>query len=222
MPSSTAEDYLKIILQKTTDADTLVSVGEVAQGVHVVPGTATTMVKSLAEQGLIEYRPRQGVRLTEKGRKEALAVVRRHRLVEAFLVNVLKMSWSEVHEEAERLEHALSDKVLDRIDSLLGHPKADPHGDPIPSAHGKMDTRQFRSLADCREGADLRLVRISDQSESFLRFAESEGLVPGALCRLASLSPAAGTLELKFRAGRRLTLSLEKARKLLVETEARG
>lgn len=217
MPSSTAEDYLKIILQKTTGAGDLVAVGDIAQGVRVVPGTATTMVKSLAEQGLLEYLPRQGVRLTEKGRKEALAVVRRHRLVEAFLVGVLKMSWSEVHEEAERLEHALSDKVLDRIDSLLGHPKADPHGDPIPNAHGKMDTHLSLSLADCSEGSEVRLVRIADQSSDFLRFAEREGLVPGAVFRVASVSPSAGTLELKFRSGRRLALSLEKARKLLFD-----
>lgn len=217
MPSSTAEDYLKIILQKTTDTDALVLVGEIAEGVRVVPGTATTMVKSLADQGLLEYLPRQGVRLTEKGRKEALAVVRRHRLVEAFLVKVLKMSWSEVHEEAERLEHALSDKVLERIDALLGHPKSDPHGDPIPSAQGKMDLHLPPCLADCRPGDDVRLARIADQSPEFLRFAEEEGVVPGVACRVASVSTTAGTLELKFRSGRKLTLSLEKAKKVLVE-----
>src|SRR6185295_18995173 len=111
--------------------------GGLATALAVVPGTATTMVKSLADGGLVDHRPRYGVKLTTEGRRVALNVLRKHRLVETFLVNVLKMDWAKVHPEAEKLEHAISDEVLDRLDALLGHPTVDPHGDPIPSRQGK-------------------------------------------------------------------------------------
>src|SRR6476620_7329433 len=107
--------------------------GRLAAAMGVVPGTATTMVKTLADSGLVTYEPRSGTRLTAGGEKLALHVLRRHRLVEPFLVKTLGLDWSEVHEEAEELEHAISDKVLHRIDQLLGHPTTDPHGDPIPT-----------------------------------------------------------------------------------------
>ena len=112
--------------------------GKLATAMGVVPGTATTMMEALADSGLVAYEPRGGVRLTRGGaRVLALHVLRRHRLVELFLVQVLGMDWSEVHPEAEELEHAISDKVLERIDTLLGHPSVDPHGDPIPPPRGR-------------------------------------------------------------------------------------
>ncbi len=135
MASIAVEDYLKHILLLANDSPELVPMGALASSLEVVPGTVTTMVKSLAAEGLVEHEPRAGVRLTESGRRMALGVIRRHRLVETFLVNVLKMDWSDVHSEAEQLEHAVSEDVLDRLDALLGHPATDPHGDPIPSRH---------------------------------------------------------------------------------------
>lgn len=216
MPSSTAEDYLKIILQKSVDEQTLVPMGEIATGMGVVPGTATTMIKSLAERGFLEHVPRQGVRLTETGRRAALNVLRKHRLVESFLVTVLKMDWAEVHEEAERLEHALSDRVLTRIDALLGHPKFDPHGDPIPCAEGSLDDRVYQSLATCPQNKVLRLVRIADQSTAFLQFAERAGLVPGESICVTEAEPTAGTITVRFKAGQTVTLGLEQARNVLV------
>src|SRR5215471_9542710 len=135
MPSSTVENYLKqIYLEQQSAQGELVSMGRLASVMNVVPGTATSMVKALADSGLVEYEPRSGARLTRGGQQLALHVLRRHRLVELFLVKVLGLDWSEVHEEAEELEHAISDKVLERIDQFLGHPSADPHGDPIPTA----------------------------------------------------------------------------------------
>src|SRR5438477_4591329 len=138
MASITVENYLKqLYLEQQNSSEELVPMGKLATQMGVVPGTATSMVKALADSGLVDYEPRSGARLTRGGQQLALHVLRRHRLVELFLVKVLGLDWSEVHAEAEELEHAVSDKVLERIDSLLGHPSVDPHGDPIPPAKGR-------------------------------------------------------------------------------------
>ncbi|SDS53799.1 metal-dependent transcriptional regulator [Opitutus sp. GAS368] len=217
MPTSTVEDYLKQILLLAKDGDELVPMGGIAEGLHVVPGTVTTMVKSLAGQELVEHHPHQGVRLTSKGRKLALNVLRKHRLVETFLVTTLKMDWTEVHVEAERLEHALSERVLERIDALLGHPKVDPHGDPIPSAQGKLDTRAYGTLATCAVQAPLRLVRITDQSAEFLQFADRQRLVPDALLTVTARTEAAGIVTVRLKSGKSMTLGFEQAGKILIE-----
>src|SRR5580765_6417701 len=133
VPSVTVENYLKqLYLSQQEEPERLVAMGKLAGAMGVVPGTATTMVKALADSGLVSYEPRGGVRLTRAGEQLALHVLRRHRLIELFLVKFLDLDWSEVHAEAEELEHAVSDKVLEKIDALLGHPVVDPHGDPIP------------------------------------------------------------------------------------------
>src|SRR5215212_9707318 len=141
LPSSTVENYLKAIYQGQSALphdQRLVSMGHVAAALGVTPGTATTMVKALAESGLAEYEPYSGVRLSASGEKLAGLVLRRHRLVELFLVNVMGMSWAEVHDEAEHLEHVVSERLIDRIDEMLGRPTHDPHGDPIPNPDGAM------------------------------------------------------------------------------------
>ncbi len=217
MASSTVENYLKHILLLAEGSSDLVSMGALAESIAVVPGTATTMVKALANDGLVEHQPRQGVRLTESGRQLALGVIRRHRLVETFLVNVLKMDWAAVHEEAERLEHAISDDVLDRLAALLGHPTTDPHGDPIPSAEGKLRAQVYPTLATCLVAKSLRVVRIADQSAEFLQFAEENGLLPGATVRVADRNLAAGLVTLKKSGSRAPALSLGAAGKILVE-----
>src|SRR5437016_11098821 len=152
LPSSTVENYLKAIYQgqATLPAGSrLVSMGFVATALGVTPGTATTMVKALAESGLAEYEPYSGVRLTAAGEKLAALVLRRHRLVELFLVQVMGMSWDEVHDEAEQLEHVVSDRLIERIDAMLGRPTHDPHGDPIPDPHGAIAHRHLDSLLTC-------------------------------------------------------------------------
>ncbi len=217
MATSTVEDYLKHILLLSERDGALVSMGALAEALEVVPGTVTTMVKALAHEGLTEHRPRAGVRLTTKGRRLALNVLRKHRLVETFLVNVLKMDWASVHSEAEQLEHAISDLVLDRLDALLGHPVSDPHGDPIPTRNGRLDSQVHATLATCVTGRRLRVVRITDQSAEFLQFAERNRFQPGTAVRVADRNLAAGLITVRQSGTRSLALSLIAAGKILVE-----
>lgn len=216
MATSTVEDYLKVILLRSGEADALVPMGEVAVGLGVVPGTATTMIKTLAERGLIEHTPRQGVRLTLEGRREATAVLRRHRLIETFLVSVLKMDWSEVHVEAERLEHAVSERVLERIDALLSYPRNDPHGDPIPDAAGQFPSRKTATLMKAPLGVELNIVRILDQSPGFLQFAEAAGLIPEVRLTVFERNETAGVVSVDIRGRQRLTLGVAQAQLIQV------
>ena len=219
MATIAVENYLKHVLLLSDGSTDLVSMGALAGALQVVPGTATTMVKALADEGLVEHQPRHGVRLTGEGRRLALNVLRKHRLVETFLVNVLKMDWSKVHEEAEQLEHAISDEVLDRLDALLGHPETDPHGDPIPSRQGKMSSQVYATLATCLAHRAVRIVRVTEQSAEFLQFAEQNGLQPGTSLRVTDRNLTAGLVTLKKNSNRPISLSLVAAAKILVEPE---
>ena len=129
--------------------------GNIAAALGVLPGTVTSMLKTLDESNLATYTPYEGVRLTAAGRALALRVLRRHRLIEQFLSQTLNLTWDEVHEEAEHMEHAVSDALVDRIDAYLGHPTTDPHGDPIPQADGTIAAAADRSLAECAPGNDF-------------------------------------------------------------------
>lgn len=182
MPTSTVEDYLKAILleEQHLDDGQLVTMGQVAAALDLAPGTVTAMIKTLGRRGLVSYEPYSGVRLSEEGRREATHVLRRHRLIELFLVEILDLDWSEVHDEAERLEHAMSDKLIERIDALLDHPTVDPHGDPIPGPSGDLRRLDVVGLADAPLGTEVAVARVSDQEEDFLRFVERHGLRPGA------------------------------------------
>jgi DtxR family Mn-dependent transcriptional regulator len=218
MITSTVENYLKkLYLQQIEGSDELVPMGRLAAIMGVVPGTATSMVKTLADAGLVAYEPRGGVRLTAGGEKLALHVLRRHRLVELFLVKVLGLDWSEVHAEAEELEHAISDKVLEKIDQLLGHPSADPHGDPIPSAAGDVLDPRHQSLADCETDRPLRITRVIDQDPPFLRFVERSGLTPGVAVRVQKRNAHADAVEVHLDGRDSVTLGTAAAGKILVE-----
>src|ERR1043165_7277337 len=152
LPSSTVENYLKAIYQGQTALavdQRLVPMGQVASSLGVTPGTATTMVKALAESGLAEYEPYTGVRLSDAGERLAGLVLRRHGLVELFLVQVMGMRWDEVHDDAEQLEHVVSERLIERIDEMLGRPTADPHGDPIPNPDGAIAARHLDNLLTC-------------------------------------------------------------------------
>jgi len=221
LPSSTVENYLKAIYQGQTSLprdQRLVPMGQVASALGVTPGTATTMVKALSESGLAEYEPYSGVRLTAAGEKLAGLVLRRHRLVEAFLVQVMGMSWAEVHEDAEQLEHVVSDRLIDRIDQMLGRPTHDPHGDPIPTPDGELTARHLDSLLTCPLGTPLKVTRISDQDPAFLRFIESNDLKPGEPVEVESRDDVADSVMLKQR-DRRITIGTRAASKLLVELD---
>src|SRR3954469_5826184 len=163
LPSSTVENYLKAIHHGQSalpKGQRLLPMGQVATALSVTPGTATTMVKALAESGLVEYEPYTGVRLTKAGDKLAALVLRRHRLVELFLVQVMGMAWDEVHDEAEQLEHVVSERLIERIDAMLGRPTHDPHGDPIPTPEGRIAAGHFDNLLTCPIAEPLRVVRI--------------------------------------------------------------
>jgi DtxR family Mn-dependent transcriptional regulator len=195
--------------------------GRLASLMGVVPGTATSMVKALADSGLVTYEPRGGVKLTTGGEQLALHVLRRHRLVELFLVKVLGLDWSEVHDEAEELEHAISDKVLERIDALLGRPAADPHGDPIPTAKGKLAQSSLQSLAHIPAGQSVRIARIADQDPPFLQFVERCGLTPGVIARVERREPAADAVHVRPHGKPIVTLGSAASAKILCEVNMR-
>lgn len=217
MATSTVEDYVKrIYLEQQEIGDEPVPMGRVAATLGVVPGTTTTMMKALDDAGLVKYEPRVGVRLTTAGENLALHILRRHRLIELFLVRILGMDWSEIHNEAEQLEHAISDQVLEKIDALLGHPAADPHGDPIPTAEGALDQPKLDSLCDCPLHQSVCIARIADQSPEFLHFIDQNGLKPGVELLLKERDPAADAITVRISTGRRITLGARAAEKILV------
>jgi DtxR family Mn-dependent transcriptional regulator len=173
------------------------------------------MLKTLADGGLATYKPYEGVRLTAAGRALALRVLRRHRLIEQFLSQTLSLSWDEVHEEAEHMEHAVSDALVDRIDAYLGHPTTDPHGDPIPQADGTVAPAADRSLSECAEGERFRVARVIDQSPEFLRYLTETGLEIGTQGSLIENQPAHERVTIRLGDTNR-TLSREAAAKLMV------
>ena len=217
LPSQTVENYLKtIFLAQTADpgSDDLVPMGQIAAALGVVPGTATTMMKALAESGLVRYEPYMGVRLTPAGEKLAGLVLRRHRLIELFLVKVLNMSWAEVHDEAERLEHAVSESLIDRIDEMLGRPAVDPHGDPIPSAEGRVPRLDHVDLLSAPLHASMVVTRVIDQDPEFLRFVEQKRLMPGQAVVVEQRDTVSDSVRLVV-AGEPITIGSRAASKVL-------
>lgn len=220
LPSSTVENYLKAIHLGATrlqEGQRLLAMGQLASALGVAPGTATTMVKTLAESGLVEYEPYAGVALTPAGEKLAALVVRRHRLIELFLVQVLGFGWDEVHDEAEQLEHVVSDRLIQRIDEMLGHPEADPHGDPIPDADGAFRPQSVQSLMTCPLDTPVTVTRIIDQDRAFLRFIESHDLKPGQWIRVEARDAASDSVRLRGKDEQAITIGARAASKLLVE-----
>lgn len=175
--SSSVQNYLKTIwnLQEWSDAPVTASV--IAEKMGLRLSTVSDGVRRLTGQGLLEHAPYGSVKLTDAGRSHAMAMVRRHRLIEAFLVQVLKYSWDEVHDEAEVLEHAVSDLMIDRIDAFLEYPPRDPHGDPIPSAEGVIDLPRAEPLSGTLAGERVRVERISDADAAMLQYFAGQGIV---------------------------------------------
>lgn len=218
MPSLTIENYVKAIFTLSAADGKAAATGAIADALEVSPGSVTSMLKSLAEAGLVEYVPYEGAKLTAQGRTLALRVVRRHRLIELFLVQTLGFSWDEVHDEAEHLEHAVSDTLIDRMDAFLGHPASDPHGDPIPKADGTIDLRDGRQLCDVAAGSRFRLVRVRDQSADFLRYLSDSGLHVGSRGSVSAANAETATITLLIE-GHLISLARGTAEKLLVECE---
>lgn len=219
MPTSTVEDYLKhILLAEQEHPGERVSTGQIASRLALSPGTVTAMLKALADGGLLDYEPYGGVRLTSAGRQLATHVLRRHRLLELFLVEVLGLDWSEVHAEAEQLEHAVSDRLIARMDEMLGNPTVDPHGDPIPTSTGDIAPTQQANLLSCPLQLRLQVTRVQDQSTDFLQLVDRRGLRPGQVVRVLGRDEAADTVQLEVAGGDQLSLGFRAASKILVES----
>jgi DtxR family transcriptional regulator, Mn-dependent transcriptional regulator len=218
--SLTVENYVKAIYQIAAQQKEPAATGQVAAALGVLPGTVTSMLKTLSESSLATYMPYEGVSLTPAGNALALRVLRRHRLIELFLSRTLDLNWDEVHEEAEHMEHAVSDSLVDRIERYLGFPEVDPHGDPIPRADGSFAQSEsgYRHLAACREGERFRLMRVADQSPEFLRYLSSTGLPLGVEGRIVSNRSEAGVVSVNVE-GHVTSLGHEAARKILVEVK---
>ena len=219
MPSATVENYVKKILVLSLEtSEGQVGMGEIAKGLEVAAGTATSMIKTLEREKLVRYKSRQGVTLTAKGRKLGMDMLRRHRLVETFLVETLGLDWTEIHQEAEELEHSISEKVLDRLDKFLGRPEFDPHGDPIPTKDGKFAERRIRNLLECQSKQPCTIKLLTDQSTDFLNFARRKGLVPGTAVEVTNRDLISDAVELRVGKGKPFTLGSKAAKKILVSS----
>jgi DtxR family Mn-dependent transcriptional regulator len=192
--SAVAQDYLKVIWNAQEWSLDKVSTKMLAEKLGVSASTASESIRRLAEQGLVDHEKYGAVTLTESGRRAALAMVRRHRLLEAFLVKELGYSWDEVHDEAEVLEHAVSDRLVARIDAKLGFPQRDPHGDPIPGSDGQVPTPPARQLWSCVDGETGVVARISDKDPEMLRYFDSIGINLDSRLRVLTRREFAGMI----------------------------
>ena len=175
MPSISAENYLKNIYELESGRKK-VTTSRLASKLKISPASVTDMVKKLSEKGFLRHEPYQGVTVTEKGKRSALQIIRKHRLWEMFLAEVLHFSWDTIHEEAEEFEHIMSERMEEKIDEVLGHPKVDPHGDPIPQKDGTIQKMNLQPLAEAGEGTTVRVLRVHDANPELLQYASSIGL----------------------------------------------
>ncbi|WP_430647215.1 metal-dependent transcriptional regulator [Agromyces sp. GXS1127] len=190
--SPAIEDYLKTVYAHTEWQPDAITPSVLAAALGVAPSSVTEMVKKMAAQGLVQHVPYGAIRLTDDGRARALAVVRRHRLIETWLVREMGYAWDEVHDEAEVLEHALSDRLLEAIDERLGRPERDPHGDAIPRADGTLVSEPSVRLDEAPAGHVGRVIRISDRDPAVLRELEAAGVGPGRELRVTDAAAPAG------------------------------
>lgn len=196
--SSVAQDYLKAIWTAQEWSQEKVSTKLLAERIGVSASTVSEAVRKLADQGLVQHARYGAITLTEDGRKAAIAMVRRHRLIETFLVNELGYGWDEVHDEAEVLEHAVSETLMARIDAKLGYPDRDPHGDPIPSVDGAVPTPPARQLSDFGDGESGRVARISDSDPAMLRYFDSLGIALDTPIAVVERRDFAGTIAIRI------------------------
>jgi DtxR family Mn-dependent transcriptional regulator len=196
------EDYLKAIYELVR-AEGTAATTEIAHRLDIAPASVTGMVRRLAEQGLLDYEPYRGVRLTDVGQRVALRTLRRHRVIETYLAQVLGYPWDEVHGEAERLEHAASDDLVDRMAAALHDPTVDPHGAPIPSRDGTVHEAQYASIADLEPGERARVVCVSDEDPARLRYLAELGLVPGTIVTVVKRAPFDGPITVRIGAAAR-------------------
>lgn len=214
--SRSRQDYLKALYALAPGGDS-VSTSSLARQLAVSAPSVTNMLARLARERLVSHTPRGGARLTAEGRRQAIGMVRRHRIIESFLVQVLGLDWSEVHEDAEVLEHHISERVLAAMDRLAGHPDEDPHGHPIPDAQGRMPRRDLTALSHVAAGAQATVREIRDADAERLAHWKRVGLVPGAVVRVRAVRALEDVFEIEVK-GRRLVTGSEGLDGVLVET----
>ncbi len=195
-----AEDYLKAIYVIEQDGSTAAT-NDIAAKLEIAAASVSGMLRRLADQGLVSYERYRGVRLTDAGRRAALRTIRRHRVIEAYLNKALNYPWDRVHEEAERLEHAASEELIDRMAEAIGEPLTDPHGHPIPTREGTIDETRHGTLSDLATGQRSRVMRVSDDDSELLRYLAKIGIRPGAVVTLAERAPFDGPLTLRIGKG---------------------
>jgi DtxR family Mn-dependent transcriptional regulator len=217
--SHAVQDYAKAIYSLSRRGQEVVTTSALAERLHVSPASASAMAKRLSELGLVSHEPYRGVRLTAAGEKLALEVIRHHRLIELYLSEALGMPWDRVHDEAEVLEHAISEELSDLIAEKLGDPTHDPHGDPIPTRDGQIDESVTRSLADSQPGERVVLTRVSDSDPAMLRYLGERGIEPGTALEVVGREPFGGPLNVRVGA-RKLPLGLGLARAMRVVSPA--
>ena len=197
------EDYLKVIYHLSSQGG-FAATSDIAASLEVSPPSVSGMVKRLSEAGLIEHVPYRGVQLTHQGRRAALKMIRRHRVLEVYLTQQLGYDWDGVHDEAERLEHAVSDELIERMAGALGDPRYDPHGAPIPTAAGEIEETDLAALADARVGAVLELRQVGTEDPARLRYLAEQGLVPGVILTVTDRQPFNGPTTVALEAGTRV------------------
>jgi DtxR family Mn-dependent transcriptional regulator len=217
-PSSSVGDYLKAIWE--VGGVGAASTKDVADRLSISSASVSNMFVRLRGMGLAEYERYQGASLTEAGREEALRLLRRHRLIETFLLEHLGYSWQEVHEEAERLEHVVSDVFTERLAELLGHPDYDPHGDPIPTRDGSLEPDDSFPLAAAAAGQRIRISRVGHKDAPTLAFLEGNGLVPGRVFEVKEVRALDGVVTVEGEAGESHALGESLARSIFVRGQS--
>lgn len=219
--SFTEENYLKAIFSLSRlYGDAEVSTNQISEHLNNKAASVTDMLKRLAEKKFIDYKPYKGVKLTEKGRKTAIKVVRKHRLWEVFLVEKLKFKWDEVHDIAEQLEHINSDELIEKLDLFLGRPKHDPHGDPIPDVNGKFYAQKSIALAESKTKQVLIVTGVSDHSTQFLQYLSQSGIGLGDQLKIEEVNTYDQSLKVKVNKKQVLFLSHKVALNILVEVKS--
>jgi len=212
VPTAATEDYLKTIF-KLQESKVVVSTNTIASRLNVTAASVTNMVKKLSELGLVEHQPYQSVELTDAGRKIALEIIRHHRLLEVYMAEALGFTWDQVDEEAERLEHVISEAFEDRIDEMLGHPTTDPHGSPIPGKDGFIPSVNHDRLSEMEPGCSVVVRRVTDTDPAVLRYLGKLGLRPDHLVNVVKIEPFEGPMllrvgDMEHHVGRQLAHSV--------------
>ena len=216
MGSLTEENYIKSIYS-LSQATGEVFVSELAKKLDVKQPSVNSMMKKLALKKVVAYAPYKGIRLTEKGKKEALSIIRRHRLAELFLVKVMELGWEEVHDIAEQLEHVDSKRFYDRIDEMLHYPKVDPHGEPIPDANGKILNDKRLPLSQVKEGSSVKIVAVTDDKKSFLDHLNMKGLQIGEKVIIKRREAYDGSIVVMNKSKTEQMISHQVAERILIE-----